>query len=129
MKPQDYKVEVRKCFGSHCSVANFEDFIYDKVLVTKMFTKKMDFERKYDEIYGSYVHMDVTTGKFPLSTYSKFISKVALRFNLVEMFDNYFLMGLPSEANKKYFLDYSYQESGEIKIPVKSRSDGQLLLQ
>ena len=79
----------------------------NKVLLTKMFTKKMDFERMYDKDFGSYYHMDVVTGRYLLSKYTRFISTVALRFNLVEMFDSYFRMNLAYEATRKYFLDYS----------------------
>ena len=74
-----------------------------------MFTKKMDFSKMYykkydpetdwfnfdddddvDQETGSYFHMDLTTGRFQLNKYSRYFSKIALRFNLVELFDNYF---------------------------------------
>ena len=91
----------------------------DKVLITKIITKKMDFTKKYDPDTGSYFHMDFTTGRFQLNKNTLYYSKMALRFNLVELFDNYFHLGL--SANRKYFFDYSFPESENVKLNVDSK--------
>ena len=124
IKPLSLNVEVRTCEGNECSQSNFDNYIYDKVLVTKMFTKKMDFSKIDDPETGSYFHMDYTIGRFQLNKYTRFYSKVALRFNLVELFDSYFQMGLSSEAERKYFLDHSFAESENLKINIDSQSTG-----
>lgn len=65
IKPLSTKVEVRTCFGEGCQTGNqWDNFMYDKVLITKMFTKKMHYQKTYDKDTGSYYHMDVVTGRY-----------------------------------------------------------------
>jgi hypothetical protein len=105
LKPETLSLEVRTCSGVSCA-RNFDDFMMDKVFVTKMYSKKIDFEKMYATDFGSYHHMDVVTGRYHLNPYTKYLSTVALRFNLVEMFDSYFTMNLAHEATRKYFYDH-----------------------
>ena len=56
--PLNLRLEVRTLEGDSYQKNQFFDFIYSKILVTKIFTKKMDFKKAYDTVdgTGSYFH-------------------------------------------------------------------------